>query len=208
MPIGGALIGGGIGVLGGLFGSSSQAKAQKRAAAEQNRLTNLGLDLQEELYGQQMEQFQPYLEFGQAAVPGLEQGLQGGYDYTATPEYQFRQELGQNALRGALGDRYGQVAGETFGRGLNLDENAQAYGRLIDRVKVGQGAAGSAGQSALGYGNALASAYQSQAAANQIANMNAGNIMRDAYGRAGEQLSAIPAFIQQQNYLQSLNRGF
>lgn len=206
MPITGGLIGGGISILGGLLGSNAASKAQARAAAEQNRLSNLALDLQEQMYNEQQAQFAPYAEFGLGGVQGMQQDLAGTYDYTQTPEYQFRQNIGTNALKGVLGDRYGQYAGDAFTTGLNLDENAQSYGRLLDRVKVGQGAAGSAGQSALGYGNALANAYQSQAAANQIANMNAGNIRFNALGQAAEQASSIPAYIQQANYLRSLNQ--
>lgn len=191
---------------GGLLGGKSKGDAENRAAQEQDRLANLNLDLQEEMYGVQREQFEPYRQFGLGAIPGLEQSMTGEYDYRGQPAYQFRNELGQNALQSALGDRMGSYAQGEYTRGLDLDESAQGLGRLYDQAMIGQGATTSAGQSAMGYGNALSSAYMMQGANQAASNRRRSNIMQETAGRFGEQMSGLPAYLSQQNYLQSLNQ--
>jgi hypothetical protein len=94
-----------------------------------------------------------------------------------------------------------------MGTGLDMSEQDNAYSRIIDRIKIGQGQAASSGQGAQQYGTALANAYQRAGNTNALANMQGANNRQGMVNYGLSQASQVPSFIAQQNYLQGLNAG-
>lgn len=185
-------------------GSQAQKSANKKAEKARQAALNSELDLREEIYSDQKTRNQPYLDFGYGGV----NSLRDGYDFRQTPEYQYRQEMGNQALDSVGGFDQGvlQYAQGEMGRGLDTQEQDSEYGRIIDRIKIGQGQSSSAGQQAQQYGSALANIQQQSANSNALTSMYNTNANQDMWQRGLSQASSVPSYIQQRNYLQGLNQ--
>ena len=201
--MGSALIGGGLSIAGGIAGGTAADKASIQSAKDSAYAQDLNTGLQTEIFQDQTKRNQPYLDFGDGGV----NSLRDGYDFRQTPEYMYRQQLGGQAL-GQLGQFDPSVlnyARGEMGRGLDMSEQDDSYSKIIDRIKIRQGQAATSGQGAQQYGSALANAYTRAGNTNALSNMYRGNNQQDMMNRGMAQASGIPAYIQQQNYLQSLN---
>lgn len=175
MPIGAV-----IGAVGGLAGGAMQAGAARSAARSQEQMAREQLALQERIYGETVDRFQPFGDAGNNALAALrfEMGLgdrPDGYGgFTATPGYDFRVQQGQDAVqssaaaRGMLGSGATMTALNRFGQGIASEEYGNYMNRLSGMTDMGMGAAGlqsTAGANfAQGGSSALANAGNAQAA--------------------------------------------
>jgi hypothetical protein len=170
---------------------SARKAANKQGAAAENATA-----LQEKMYNQQREDFQPYAEFGKTGLLPLTgfdaEREMAGWNYEESPAYQAKLAAGQEGLANQLGARglLRGAVGANRQAGLQRDLYSQDYDKerqfrlgqikdryntLLDRIKVGQGAASSLGQAAnqyaTGAGNTMMQAGNAQAAG-QMANAN------------------------------------
>jgi len=198
----GGLVGGIASIAGGVLGGQAQNAAGISAAENEAYIQDLNTQLQTDIFQDQTRRNQPYMEFGYGGV----NSLRDGYDFRQTPEYQYRQQLGGEAL-GQLSqfspDVLNYAQGE-MGRGLDMSEQDDSYAKIIDRIKIGQGQAATSGQGAQQYGSALANAYTRAGNTNAMSNMYQGNNRQNMIGQGMQQLSGLPAYMQQQNYLKNL----
>jgi hypothetical protein len=110
-PVVGALLGGGS-ILGGILGG----KGAKKAANVQAELGREALALQERMFEQGRADLAPWRQAGgQAIGQGLAM-LQPGYDYTASPGYQFRFNEGQRAVDSSAASKGQLFSGGTLKR--------------------------------------------------------------------------------------------
>ena len=199
----GALLGG-LGALGNILGGDQESKGALSAAEQNAYIQDQNTKFQTDLFNEQQALSQPYLDFGYQGVEGLGQGR--NYDFRATPEYAYRQGLGNQAISGMQGisPDVAAFAQRQYGQNLDTQEQDNAYSRLIDRVKVGQGQAGQAGGQAMNYGAALANAYQNAGNMNMAAQGAYSQGMQGAVNTGLGQASMIPSYIAYRNYQNSL----
>ena len=200
----GALLSGGLGMLSSALGGKSESDSALSAAQNNAYIQDLNTKFQTDLFNEQQKLSQPYLNFGYQGVEGLGQGR--NYDFRATPEYAYRQGLGNQAISGMQGisPDVAAFAQRQYGQNLDTQEQDNAYSRLIDRVKVGQGQAGQAGGQAMNYGAALANAYQNAGNMNLAAQRQSSQGMQNTINQGLGQASGIPSYIAYQNYQRSL----
>jgi len=152
MPLGGALIGigsavsGGLGFLGSMFGSSAQSKAAAEALA-----------FQKQVYAQNQANLNPFIQTGQqadaslAALYGLGSGGGGRPDFSAfynSPDYQWAYDQGLKATTNLLSARGNLLSGAgldaltKYGQGMASQQFGNYYNRLLQLSQQGAGAAG------------------------------------------------------------------
>lgn len=199
-----ALIGAGASMLGSSLGSEAAANAAISGAQTNEYIQRMGTQTQDKLLREQQLMSQPYLNYGYEGVYGL--GAGGDYNFKGTPEYEYRQGLGNQALSGMEGFSPDvlQFAQQQYGQNMDLQEQDNAYNRLLDRTYVGQGQAGLAGGQAQQYGSALSSAYQNIGNMNLAAQRAADQSRQEGMYSGLGQASSIPSNIMYQNYRNSL----
>lgn len=176
MPIG-AAIGGGVASIGGaLLGSS----ASKKASKAQQAAAQAAIDEQKRQFDLSRADLEPWRTAGGSAITGGYAMLQPGYDYTASPGYQFRLDEGlrgvQNsaAAKGLLQsggtlkgiDKYSQgLAAQDFQDQFNRMMAVASGGQQATQagVAAGQQSAASIADLLTQAGNAKASGYMGSA---------------------------------------------
>ena len=171
-----ALIAGGL----GLASAAIQGSAARSAAKSQERAARDQLALQEKIYEETTQRYEPFLEAGTGALPAYmyEMGLgeqpeaYGGME--ASPYFNFMLEQGMGTIEGgaaARGGLYSGATGEALERyrmGLAQSEANNWLNRLANLTTLGQSSAGmaaAAGQNfATGAGTAYANIGNAQAA--------------------------------------------
>lgn len=152
----------GAGLLGSAIGSRSASKAtnaQTQAGREQ-------LALQERIYDETTERFQPYAEQGLNAFNQLAGEVSGGFQQS--PGYQFAFDQGQRALEGSAAAGGNLRSGATmkaltnYGQGMANQEYGNYFNRLGTVAQMGQAAAGN---------QAAAGANFASGGSNSLANM-------------------------------------
>lgn len=186
MPLGGAIIAGGASILGGVLGG----KGAKKAAKAQVQLGREALALQKQMYEQTRADLAPWREAGGAAIGQGWAMLQPGYDYTASPGYDWRLSEGMRAVEGSAAAKGQLMSGGTlkdltrFGQGLASEDYGDQFNRVMavagggqQAVNTGAGAASSyatgASNTLAGIGQAKASGYAGQ---NQAIQGTLGNL--------------------------------
>lgn len=175
MPAG-AIIAGGSSILGGILGG----KGAKKAAKAQVQLGRDALALQDKMYEEGRSDLAPWREAGgQAIGQGLAM-LQPGYDYTASPGYQFRFNEGQRAVDSSGAAKGMLMSGGTlkdltrFGQGVAAADYNDQFNRLMAVSSGGQQAATSTAGLGSNYANAASGILQGigQAKASGYAGQN------------------------------------
>lgn len=167
-----------IGAGGAYLGSQAQAGAMEKAAGTQAAAADRASQVQWDMYEQSREDYAPYRQIGEAAVPYYQYLTTGegpeGFDPSAlfeTPGYKFQQQQTEQAIlraQAAGGDVRGSATMGAFGL-AEQRQQAGAYGRLLDAINIGRGATtagASAGTAAAGN---ISNIYQQQG-------MNAANM--------------------------------
>ena len=165
----GLLSGIGAGV-GGYF----QGQAAKDAADVQAQSAANALAFQRKVYGDTQHNFEPYLGIGKGAINQLggmygigpnahTPGQSDFSQFTASPDYQFALQQGQQALdrQGAASGGFlsgGQLkAGQQFGQGLASQQFGNYFNRLMSLATIGQNSAANAATSGGTQANNIAS---------------------------------------------------
>lgn len=138
---------------------SAQRHAADKAAYEQE----LALGRQDAVYQQQREDFAPYREMGVQGVTDFNAFRTDPNAYLNSPAYAWKQKQIGNAMnrqlaaRGRSNSDYGVDALANAYGNLGAQEYEAAYNRMLDPIKIGQGAAGATGQAGIAmmgnYGN-------------------------------------------------------
>lgn len=163
----GALIGAGVSLLGGLFGSNAAKKASEAQAEAMREATAL----QREMFYTTRQDMMPWLKQGEKALYGYMGELGYGPSdfqskFTETPAYQFQVEQGERGVLNnlsALGMKDSGAALkslERFRQGLAAQEYGNYLNRLAGVANVGQtqssALAGIGSQYAQGMANTIA----------------------------------------------------
>lgn len=187
----GNVIQGGLGALGSYLGGQEMADASDKSA-----------DVLWKMYNTNRADMAPLLSLlGTYAPQFADVASKGGADYTNDPIYQAdKAEMIRTLNRGqaSKGTLRSSDTDNAMTRNLStLMNNAYArkYGGLLDLLKLGSGAASSAGASAANTGNALANVYG-----------NAGNAQANMYsGMFGSGMGALNNY-QLYNLLAAMNK--
>lgn len=166
-----------------VFGGGSA----KKAAKAQVKAAQLGVDELHRQFDLTRADLAPWRQVGGAAIQAGADMLKPGYDYTASPSYQFRLGEGNRAIEGSAASKGTLMSGGTlkdidrFSQGLAASDFGDSFNRQMAIAGGGQQAATAGaqlGQQTAGgiadlytqMGNAKASGYigQSNAIGNTI----------------------------------------
>lgn len=181
MPIG-AIIGGVASIGGALIGSS----AAKKAAKAQTASDQAAIAEQQRQFDLTRADLAPWREVGGQAIHGAYDMLQPGYDYTASPGYQWRLGQGEAAIQGGAAAKGHLLSGgtlkdlATFGQGLAAQDYGDQFNRYSTLAGLGNSATQAGGQFGQNTANSISSLLQNQGQAkasgyqNQAAAINGG----------------------------------
>jgi len=138
---------------------------------------------------------EPFREVGEKAVPLYEQAVRGEFDVTQSPMYKMQAQMIQDEMQ----DAPAFVRDEAM-RGLGVREGEMAKSRLMDQMKIGVGEAGSAGRSAISFGNAMTQSMQRGYGALAQGQLTANMQQQNTWMGAMESLSGLPAAREYSSY--------
>jgi len=173
---------------GAAIGAIGQSSAANNATNAQQEAANQQLALQQQIYGDQTQRFDPFYQFGQAGISGLQNALNSqptyqAYNHTADPGYQYMLDQSQNAIQGSAAANGGLFSGATLqalqsnATGLASQDYNQGFARhqqiygnqqneyqnrlnaLFNQVNMGQGAAGMQATAGSNYAAGAGQAY-------------------------------------------------
>lgn len=170
----------GIGAVGSVLGGIFGGKGAKKAAKAQTQLGQQALQLQADMFNQTRADLAPWREAGGAAIGQGWAMLQPGYDYTASPGYDWRLSEGMRAVENSAASKGQLMSGGTlkdltrFGQGLAADDYNDQFNRTMAVASGGQQAATSTANAASNYANAGSNILQNigQAKASGYAGQN------------------------------------
>src|SRR5690349_4486046 len=110
MPLIAAGVSAGASVLGGVLGG----KNANKATHAQVDAANKALDLQKQMFEEGRADLAPWRDAGGQAITGGLAMLQPGYDYTASPGYQFRLDEGNRAIQNSAAAKGMLMSGGTL----------------------------------------------------------------------------------------------
>jgi hypothetical protein len=164
----GAAVGGAVG---GALGSAVAGKSANDSATRANRAT---LNAQEKIYNQGREDFLPYMNIGLSAKPeymrmlGLNEDGSRMTDVadapTLSPLAQWQQQEfnksqnRQDAARGLAGSGGASARMAEGASAIAGQDYMNSYSRILDALKIGTGASGSAGSYGSQYSNQIGQA--------------------------------------------------
>lgn len=157
----GSIIGGVASIGQGLLGSS----AAKNAARAQGEAIQQGVTTTQNAVQQGQEYQAPYRSLGTGAATRLSDMMTPGYDYTASPGYQFRFNEGQRAVDSSGAARGLSMSGGTlkaltkYGQGVASDDFNNSFNQNLQLSSLGQNAATNSGQIGMQGAQTLADLY-------------------------------------------------
>jgi hypothetical protein len=156
------------------YAANRQRKAASKGAQAQEDASNAAI-------GEARQNLGPYSEFGQQAIPQLQQLNSGDYSgFLSSPDYLAARDMGQSQLDHSAAARGGLFGGGNtrdtikFGENLATQYLGNYRNSLFNQLGVGQSAANTMTGAVTGQmnniGNARQSSYQQQAdASSQLA---------------------------------------
>lgn len=211
MPAAGAVIGGGLGLIGSVIGGKSQEKAAGKAADAQERAALAGIEEQRRQFDLMREILSPYVQAGQGSL-GAQQALLGlsGADaqrqaiaqLEQSPEMQALIQQGETAIlqnasaTGGLRGGNTQAALAQFRPQMLSNVIQNRLANLSGLTSVGQASAAGTATAAGNTGTNVANLLQQQGAASAGALLAGGAArgqMWQALGQFGGQLGGLYA---------------
>lgn len=212
----GALIGGGLSLVGSVLGSNAQSDAVQNAANTSASASNYAADIQKQMYDQTRADQTPWRDAGVNALAQLNSGTAAGgslvrpfsmSDYQADPGYAFRLSEGIKALdrsasaRGQLASGSALKAAERYGQDYASNEYQNAYNRyqsnqtnqfnrLASMAGLGQTANNALQSANSTYGNAITGISTNNAAIQANAGLAAGQANASMYQGIGNALGS------------------
>ena len=184
-----------IGVAAQAAGGMAAREATLSGAATQSATEAQAREALERSYQIEKKTHEPFRKVGEKAVPLYEQAVRGEFDVTQSPMYKMQADM----ISSELANSPEYVRNEAM-QSLGVREGEMAKGRLMDQMKIGVGEAGSAGRSAISFGNAMTKSLQSGYGALAQGQLTGAMQQQNAWMGAMEQLSGIPAYMEQQSY--------
>ena len=200
-------------VVGGVVASNTAGKAAKaqssasmQSSALQGQYADESLNLQRDIFNQQVELNKPWQDEGLQALKQYASNPSFSFNYndlTADPSYKFRQKEGINALdmsaaaRGKLLSGAQDKALTQYGQNLASEEYSNAYNRALQNyntdqnrqlnlANIGRGAAGQTQNAMAQYGQGASNILQNTGNAMAQNAMNQGNVMSNLYNTQGQ----------------------
>lgn len=136
-----------MGIVGDIAGAFIGAKASKKASKAQLEATKLGIAEMQRQYDLSRQDLAPWREAGGAAIGQGYAMLQPGYDYTASPGYQFRLDEGTRAVENSAAAKGQLMSGGTlkdltrFAQGTAAADYGDQFNRYMAIAGGGQQAA-------------------------------------------------------------------
>lgn len=191
--------------VGAYFNAKSNSDAAEAAAAELRRST----EESKRQFDIQVAKFEPFYKTGTNALGDYQKMLNGGYNMQESPAAQYQLTQGTKAMNRALASRGLSGSGNAVNRLTELNSGIAAtdwnnqYNRLLDAIKIGTGAASSAGQAGQSYVNSL------QNAANNLGNIytNSANNLNSIYSNLQNSGMNMMALGTKNNWWQSNNNS-
>lgn len=197
--IGGAV----IGAVSSSNAASKQASAAKDAAASQAASASQSLDVQKQMFDQQVALNQPWQDAGLKALDSYANNPNFSFsakDFTSSPAYQWNVQQGVNALDASAASRGKLLSGAqdkaitNFGQQQAMNDYQQQYNNALQGyntnqntqlniANIGRGAAGQTQQAAQNYATGASNAYTQQGNAYAQGGINTANAY--AQGQAG-----------------------
>ena len=180
------------------------AKASKDAARQANRGANAAIAEQEAAREQFQANINPYLQFGQQGIAGLQALLEDPNSIQDSAAYQFRLDQGLQGLDRSAAARGSLYSGGhsadlmDFGQGLASQEYANQWNRLANIASMGQNAAVGAGSMAQNTANAIGGLYAQQGENSANATIGGANAWGNALAGLGSIAGQYMANRQQQ----------
>lgn len=209
MPAAGAVIGGGLGLIGSVVGGNKQESAAKAAAGSQERAALAGIEEQRRQFDLMREILSPYVQAGTSSL-GAQQALLGlsGADaqrqaisqLEQSPEMQALVTQGENAIlqnasaTGGLRGGNTQAALAQFRPQMLSNVIQNRLANLSGITGIGQASAAGTATAAGNTGTNIANLLQQQGAATAGAQLAAGQNsanMWNAAGQFGGQLAGL-----------------
>jgi hypothetical protein len=193
MPVG-ALIGGALSIGGALIGSS----ASKKAAKAQTQATQAGIDEERRQFDLSRGDLAPWREAGSQAIGQGLAMLQPGYDYTASPGYQFRLDEGLRGVENSAAARGllqsgGTLKGiEKYGQGLAAQDFNDQFNRTMAVAGGGQQAATSGAQLGANSAHSIADLLTQAGNARASGYVGSANAWSQGLGNLGSVIMGLP----------------
>ena len=198
----------------GVGPASKQADATEAAAAQSTAASRYAIDLQKQMFDEQMRMQEPWRQAGITGINRLIAGLSPGGElatpfsktnWQTDPGYQFRLNEGLNALNKQAAARGGLISGAAlkaatrYGQDMGSQEYQNAFNRyyserenlmrpLQSLAGLGQTSANTLGNAASSYGSNVGNLAMTNAANQGNALLTAGNLRASQYGTYGRAL--------------------
>jgi len=175
----------------GVAGQYQQNKAIGEGAASTAKIEDMNRAFQEQVFKRNMELQKPFYEAGKAAIEPYAEAIKNKRDPMLSGLAQFQKGQLEKSLSGA--PEY--IKKMALDR-LSAEEGERSKSRLLDLQRIGLGASGSAGQSAVNLGGALAQSYGVSGAANANSIMEQNRVRQNMWGQTLDTLSGLPAYLR------------
>ena len=198
----GGILSAGAGILGSVLGSKAQSEGIQAASATSSQASSSAIASQERMLNQMLGLQEPFRQAGVGALPGLQSMSRENLeprDVKLSELYRLQQEEGEKSINRAAAGRGGFGSTATverlsdFNRMLLAEEverdyarqertSDRQYGRLLDLVNVGRGAATTQGSAGISTGQGIANTQ-----------MQGGNTLADLQSLQGSQRASTYA---------------
>lgn len=169
----------GASMLSSSAGTAAAQSATKEGAHQQTKINKQAIDKRREIQDDLTLRNKPYYDQGIAQIPGI-LAMSSNPDFSASdPAYGDKYSLGANQMRLSSMGRQGRnlVDPSELDANFNMSEQARLLNRKQDMLKIGYGQAGTAGQSLMTTGTAIADIGQ------RIGNTQANAMSLNSMGR-------------------------
>jgi hypothetical protein len=191
----------GVGVAGAAAGIGSAflgAKASKNAAHAQEKASQAGIDEQRREYDLARADLAPYRAAGGTAITSGLAMLQPGYDFTASPGYQYRLDQGLRGVENSAAAKGILQSGGTLkgidreAQGLAAQDYNDQFNRMMSIASGGQQAATSTGQFGMETGRSIADLLTQAGNAKASGYIGSANAISQGIGNVFSSIAGIP----------------
>lgn len=171
-------------------GQKAQNEATLAGAETSANIDAMNREFQKKVFYENMAMQKPFYEAGKSAIPLYDRAINNDLNPMESGMANIQERLLTDNTKGFSG----YVKDLALGR-LKAEEGEKQKGRLMDLMKIGLGASGSAGSSAVNLGGALANSYMSSG--NTLANATMGNALntQSMWNRTIDSLAGLPAYM-------------
>ncbi len=209
MPLiigGGLLLGGALGYAGSQSAGRAQESGAKRSAAAQTESTQMNIDFQKWLWGEQKAITQPYVDAGAEGLKGYQDAINTPFtkeNMELDPGYDFRLSEGMKGIENSASAKGMQLSGRTL-KGLGRYAQDYASGEFQNAYnRRQQGISNLYNLAAMGQASASGQAVQGGNMGSQVSNsiLQGGQAQAQMYSDLGN-INAASAMAQSNSVIQ------